>query len=168
MRRLKIFLDLTFTEEIKAPLVFQTWVEFFQKSSIQSQTFYCWILERGEKNMKWQVEIFPLCLPLIFRRVKKPQHLRTPWVAQRLRICLRLRAWFWSPGRVSAVPRSSHTGLPAWSLLLPLPPSLCLCVSDEWINKILKKKKELFLQLLCILEKKFSKKYWYTQHKWNS
>ena len=45
-------------------------------------------------------------------------------VAQRSSICLRPRAWSWSPGI------ESHVRLPAWSLLLPLPVSLplCLCV----------------------------------------
>ena len=43
---------------------------------------------------------------------------RDAWVAQRLSICLWLRAWSWGPGI------ESHIGLPAWSLLLPLPVSL--------------------------------------------
>ena len=58
---------------------------------------------------------------------------RDSWVAQRLRICLRLRSWPWGPGI------ESRFGLPAWSLLLPLPVSvplslslsLCVCVSHE-------------------------------------
>ena len=45
------------------------------------------------------------------------------WVAQQLSLCLWLREWSWSP-RIE-----SHIGLPAWSLLLPLPISLPLCVS---------------------------------------
>ena len=52
--------------------------------------------------------------------------LQDTWVAQRLSICLQPRAWSWSPGI------ESHVGLPAWSLLFPLPLSVCL----SWINKI--------------------------------
>ena len=45
-------------------------------------------------------------------------------VAQWLRVCLWLRSWSpWGPGI------KSHNGLPAWSLLLPLPMSLPLYVS---------------------------------------
>ena len=39
-------------------------------------------------------------------------------MAQQLSFCLWLRTWSWSP-RIK-----SHIGLPAWSLLLPLPVSL--------------------------------------------
>ena len=51
------------------------------------------------------------------------------WVAQQFSACLQPRTWSWSPGI------ESHTGLPAWRLLLPLPMSLphSLCLS--WINK---------------------------------
>ena len=56
-------------------------------------------------------------------------------MAQQLSVYLRLR--FQSRG-----PRiKSHVGLPAWSLLLPLPVSLPLSVYLSRINKILKKKK---------------------------
>ena len=51
------------------------------------------------------------------------------WVAQWFSVCLQLRAWSWSPGI------ESHIGLPAWSLLLPLPVSLPLSISLSWINK---------------------------------
>ena len=54
---------------------------------------------------------------------------RDTWVAQRLSVCLRPRAWSWGPGI------KYHIRLPAWSLLLPLPVSLplllSLCVSHE-------------------------------------
>ena len=66
---------------------------------------------------------------------------RDTWVAQRLSICLQLRAWSWSPGI------KSHVRLPARSLLLPLPVCLPLCLS--WTNKILKKKKKcLYKEIL--------------------
>ena len=45
------------------------------------------------------------------------------WVAQWLSLCLWLKAGPWGPGI------ESHIGLPAWSLLLPLPVSLPLSVS---------------------------------------
>ena len=50
-----------------------------------------------------------------------------PWVAQQFGACLWPRAQSWRPGI------ESHVGLPAWSLLLPLPVSLPLsvCVSHE-------------------------------------
>ena len=48
-----------------------------------------------------------------------------PGVAQRLSICLWLRAWSQSPGIKSC------SRLPAWSLLLPLPMSLPFSVSHE-------------------------------------
>ena len=51
------------------------------------------------------------------------------WVAQRLGACLWLRARSWSPGI------ESHVGLPAWSLLLPLPMSLPLYLSVSLMNK---------------------------------
>ena len=54
---------------------------------------------------------------------------RAAQVAQQLSICLRPRAWSWRP-RIE-----SHIGLPAWSLLLPLPVSLPLSLSVSWINK---------------------------------
>ena len=52
---------------------------------------------------------------------------RDPWVAQRFSAYVQPRAWSWRP-RIE-----SHIGLPAWSLLLPLPVSLPLsvCVSHE-------------------------------------
>ncbi|XP_072617233.1 uncharacterized protein CFAP97D2 isoform X1 [Vulpes vulpes] len=46
-----------------------------------------------------------------------------PWVAQRFGACLWPRARSWRP-RIE-----SHIGLPAWSLLLPLPMSLPLSLS---------------------------------------
>ena len=52
------------------------------------------------------------------------------WVAQRLSSCLRLRSWPRGPGI------ESHIGLPAGSLLLPLPMSLPLSSCLSWINKI--------------------------------
>ena len=58
---------------------------------------------------------------------------RDAWVAQRLSICLRLRAWSWSPGI------KSRNGLPAWILFLPLPMSLPLSLCPSWINKYIKK-----------------------------
>ena len=48
---------------------------------------------------------------------------RDPWVAQRFGACLWPGARSWRPGI------ESHVGLPAWSLLLPLPVSLPLCLS---------------------------------------
>ena len=61
--------------------------------------------------------------------------MRDAWVAPRLSVCLQLRAWSQDGSRV---------GLPAASLLLPLPVSLSLslCVSHEQINKSLKKRRE--------------------------
>ena len=44
------------------------------------------------------------------------------WVVQWLSVCLQLKAWPRGPEI------KSHTGLPAWSLLLPLPVSLPLSV----------------------------------------
>ena len=63
---------------------------------------------------------------------------RDAWVAQQLSACLRPKAWSWSPRN------KSHVWLPEWNLLLPLPVSLpqSLCVSHEWINEILKKRKQ--------------------------
>ena len=59
-----------------------------------------------------------------------------PWVVQRFSTCLWPRAWSWSP-RIK-----SRIGLPAWSLLLPLPMSLPLSLSLShespclsWISK---------------------------------
>ena len=49
--------------------------------------------------------------------------LRDPWVAQRFSACLWPRARSWRPGIESLV------GLPAWSLLLPLPVSASLSLS---------------------------------------
>ena len=46
-----------------------------------------------------------------------------PWVAQRFGACLWPRARSWVPGIESRV------GLPAWSLLLPLPVSLPVSLS---------------------------------------
>ena len=46
-----------------------------------------------------------------------------PWVAQRFSACLWPRARSWRLGI------ESHVGLPAWSLLLPLPVSLPLSLS---------------------------------------
>ena len=64
--------------------------------------------------------------------------LRDPGVAQRFSACLWPRARSWRLGI------ESHVGLPAWSLLLPLPVSpplsFSLCVSYEYIN--LKKNKD--------------------------
>ena len=45
------------------------------------------------------------------------------WVAQQFRACLQPRVWSWGPGIESRI------GLPAWSLLLPLPVFLPLTVS---------------------------------------
>ena len=60
-----------------------------------------------------------------------------PWVAQRFSACLWPRAQSWRPGI------ESHVGLPAWSLLLPLPMSLplslSLSLSVTIINKLKKK-----------------------------
>ena len=50
------------------------------------------------------------------------------WVAQRLIVCLQLRAWSWSSEM------ESHIGLFAWSLLLSLPMSLPLSLCLSWIN----------------------------------
>ena len=58
-------------------------------------------------------------------------------VAQRLSVCLRLRAWSWSPMIESCI------GFSAWSLLLlPLPVSLPFSLCLSWINKVFKKKEE--------------------------
>ena len=57
-------------------------------------------------------------------------------MAQRLSVCLQLRAWSWDPGM------ESHIGLPLRSLLLSLPVALCL----SWINKIFKKINTLGLE----------------------
>ncbi|CAD7688075.1 unnamed protein product [Nyctereutes procyonoides] len=49
-------------------------------------------------------------------------------MAQRFSSCLRPRVWSWSPGI------KSHIGLPAWSLLLPLPchpPSTSTATSSQ-------------------------------------
>ena len=51
------------------------------------------------------------------------------WVAQWLSVCLWLRAWSWGPGIEPPV------GLPAGSLLHPLPVSLPLSVCFSCINK---------------------------------
>ena len=48
-----------------------------------------------------------------------------PRGAQRFSVYLWLRAWSWGPGI------ESHIGLPAESLLLPLPMCLPLCASHE-------------------------------------
>ena len=90
----------------------------------------------------------PFLTPSLFTAITHPwasvlYHLKTaisgsPWVAQWFSACLPPRAWSWGPGI------ESHLGLPAWSLLLPLPVSLPLLLSVfQWINKILKKKKAL-------------------------
>ena len=50
---------------------------------------------------------------------------REAWVAQWWSVCLELREWFWGLGI------ESHIGLPAGTLLLPLPMSLPLYVSHE-------------------------------------
>ena len=52
-----------------------------------------------------------------------------PWVAQRFGACHWPRARSWSPGT------QSHVRLLAWSLLLPLPMSLCLSLSVSLMNK---------------------------------
>ena len=59
------------------------------------------------------------------------------WVVQCLSVCLWLRAWSQGPGTESCIE------LPMRSLLLPLPMSLPLCVSHEWI-KFLKSFSSLF------------------------
>ena len=65
------------------------------------------------------------CCHQIWQKTK----FRDAWVAQWLTACLWPRAWSWGPRT------ESHIGLPAWSLLLPLPVSLplppSLCVSHE-------------------------------------
>ena len=68
--------------------------------------------------------IFPglILLQPVRKSFFNPNH-GDAWVAQRLSICLWLRAWSPSPGIKSPI------GLPAWSLLLPLPVSLPLSVS---------------------------------------
>ena len=53
----------------------------------------------------------------------KNSKLGDPWVAQWFSACLWPGAWSWSPGIESRV------GLPAWSLLLPLPVFLPLSLS---------------------------------------
>ena len=71
---------------------------------------------------------FPLChhFQLKFREATHEKgYERDAWVAQRFRACLQPRVWSWGPGI------ESHVGLPAWSLLLPLPVSLSVCVSHE-------------------------------------
>ena len=50
-------------------------------------------------------------------------------VAQQFSACLQPRAWSWRPGI------KSHVGLPAWSLLPPLPVPLPLSLCLAWINK---------------------------------
>ena len=54
-------------------------------------------------------------------------------MVQWLSVCLWLRWWSRGPGI------ESHIGLPAGILLLPLPMSLPLCMSHEYINKIFQK-----------------------------
>ena len=71
------------------------------------------------------------------------------WVAQPFSSCLLPREWSCSPGI------ESHVGLPAWSLLLPLPVSLPLSVCLSWINKSKKKKKDIWCGTLSIIS--FSK-----------
>ena len=82
----------------------------------------------------------------------RTNELGDPWVAQQFSACLRPRVWSWRPGI------KSHIRLPAWNLLLPLPVSLplslflslSLCVCLSWINKILKKYRNLIKHLLNI------------------
>ena len=69
------------------------------------------------------------------QRDKKETH-RDTWVAQRLSVCLRLRAWPWGPG---SSPTSDSWGGPA-SPSACVSASLCVCLS--WINKSFLKKRE--------------------------
>ena len=85
------------------------------------------------KHSAWHIagnnEYWPL--PFKDNLRLKIQTVGDPWVAQRFSACLLPRAWSWSPGI------QSHIGLPAWSLLLPLPVSLPVSLSLclPWINK---------------------------------
>ena len=63
------------------------------------------------------------------RKFKTNENEGDPWVAQWFGACLWPRARSWRPGI------ESHIRLPAWSLILPLPITLPLCVSHEYINK---------------------------------
>ena len=62
----------------------------------------------------------------------------TTWVVQRLSVSRQLRVWSW------ILRIESHSGLPAWNLLLSLPMalplslSLCLSLSLSLMNKVLK------------------------------
>ena len=66
----------------------------------------------------------PLCSCCLFLQINKvflKKLFADPWVVQQFSACLWPRAQSWRPGM------ESHVGLPAWSLLLPLPLSLSLC-----------------------------------------
>ena len=66
---------------------------------------------------------------IFFHSFSYKTKMRDPWVAQRFGACLWPRARSWRPGI------ESHVGLPAWSLLLPLPVSLPLSLCVTIINK---------------------------------
>ena len=73
------------------------------------------------------------------------------WVAQRLSVCLQLKAW--SQG----LEIKSHIGLLTGKLLLPLSVSLLLSLCLSWINK-LKKKRIIYTMKCCRRGKCFA--YW--------
>ena len=60
---------------------------------------------------------------VILTKLSRKPPTGNPWVAQWFGTCLWPRARSWSPGI------ESRFGLPAWSLLLPLPVFLCFCLS---------------------------------------
>ena len=62
------------------------------------------------------------------------------WVAQRLGVCLWLRAWSRDPG---LSPTSGSLHGTCFCLCLCLSLSLCVCVCFSWINKSFFKKREL-------------------------
>ena len=63
--------------------------------------------------------------PVIWEWIKRQNCGRDAWVAQWLSICVRLRAWSWSPKIESWI------GFPVSSLLLPLLVSLSIYISHE-------------------------------------
>ena len=103
-------------------------------------TFYKYLKRKSGGSWLWHVHmcrgfltVYCVLPPHTYTKmpanVLKSKARGNPWVAQRFSTCLRPREWSWSPGIEFRV------RLPAWSLLLPLPVSLPLCVCLLWINK---------------------------------
>ena len=121
----------------KPPLVyFRVMVVVITEPLLQGKLTH-WILTSSLWNWlvfcapyRWGNEVLEEASPL---SIVKPLVMPTPgWLSG------------WAPAfslqRDPGVPGfGSHIRLPPWSLLLPLPMSLC--VSHEWVNEILKKKK---------------------------